>query len=66
MRTRRQTLGLSQEKLAYKAGINRTYIAEVEDGTRNVALRNVVKLARALEVKPIELLAGVDEVSRNE
>ena len=43
-------LGLSQEQLAAKAKLNRTYIGDIERGMRNVALRNVERIVRALEL----------------
>jgi len=52
VRKRRQALGLSQEKLAELADLHRTYIADIERGTRNVGLINVVRLAEALDVSP--------------
>jgi transcriptional regulator with XRE-family HTH domain len=42
--------GLSQEQLADLAGIHRTYVGDVERGTRNIALVNMTRLARALEI----------------
>ncbi len=42
--------GISQEALAYKAGIDRTYMTGVETGKRNVSLRIVHKVILALEV----------------
>jgi len=41
---------ISQEELADKAELHRTYIGQIECGKRNVALRNVHKLAQALGV----------------
>lgn len=41
---------LSQEKLAELADLHRTYIGQIETGKRNVALRNVAKIAKALNV----------------
>lgn len=47
---------MSQDALAFEAGINRTYIGGVERGERNVSLDNIVRLAAALGVTPAELL----------
>ena len=52
----RRSRGWSQEELAYEAGLHRTFVAHVERGSRNIALDNVEKLARALRVEPYELL----------
>ncbi len=46
---RRRELGISQERLAQIAGINRGYMGDVERGARNVGLVNVAKIARALD-----------------
>lgn len=51
----RKAIGLSQEQLADKAGLHRTYIGMIERAEKNVTLRNIQKLANALEV-PIENL----------
>jgi len=56
----RETEGLSQEELAAMARLHRTYIGSIERGERNVAIRNIVKLARALECSPADLLEGID------
>ncbi|MDD4980782.1 MAG: helix-turn-helix transcriptional regulator [Candidatus Omnitrophica bacterium] len=46
---------LSQEKLAEIADLHRTYIGQVESGKRNIALKNIEKLAKALNVDIREL-----------
>ena len=45
----RKKLELSQEKLALKANIDRTYLAGVEQGKRNISIRNLEKIITALE-----------------
>lgn len=47
--------GLSQEKLAVKAGVHRTYIGMIERGEKNVTIVNIEKLAKALNVSIKEL-----------
>jgi len=49
--------GISQEKLATKAGLHRTYISDVERGERNVSLMNIRRIASVLNLKPSELFA---------
>lgn len=57
VRTRRTRLGISQEELAERAGLHRTYVCDVERGARNVSLESIEKLARALEVSVPSLLS---------
>ena len=52
----RQSRGLSQEGLADRAGLHRTYIGSVERAERNVSIDNMERIARALEVDITELL----------
>lgn len=57
VRSLRGRLGISQEQLAERADLHRTYIAGIEGGRRNVTLKSVAKLADALQVTTSELLA---------
>jgi CheY-like chemotaxis protein/DNA-binding XRE family transcriptional regulator len=50
VRSWRNRLGISQEELAGRAGLHRTYVCDVERGARNVSLESIEKLARALEI----------------
>ncbi len=58
VRRRRLELGLSQEDLADRADIHRTYIGDVERGERNISLENIEKLARALKVPVADLFSS--------
>lgn len=52
----RKKKGLSQEELAYKADLHRTYIGMIERAEKNITLLNIEKIANALEVDIKELL----------
>ena len=60
VRTYRQDLGLSQEELADRSGMHRTYVGGIERGERNLALENLIRLSLALGVPPSELLARAE------
>jgi len=47
---------MSQEDLSSKTGLHRTYISDIERGIRNVSLKNIEKIAKALSVSPDVLL----------
>jgi len=63
VRTRRLSLDMTQEVLAEKAELHRTYIADIERGTRNVSLRNIEKLALALDCSISTLFAEIEKGS---
>jgi CheY-like chemotaxis protein/DNA-binding XRE family transcriptional regulator len=46
----RHRLGLTQDELGFRSNLHRTYIADVERGARNVTLRSIINLAKALDV----------------
>ncbi len=52
----RKKLGISQEELATRSGLHRTYIGAIERGERNVSLATLELIAEGLGVKPSELL----------
>lgn len=56
LREQRARRGLSQEQFAFEAGIHRTYISDLERGARNPTIVVVDRIAKALGVRPGELL----------
>lgn len=50
----RKEIGLSQESLAYKAEVDRTYVTDVENGRRNVSIEILERLIKALDVSVTE------------
>lgn len=60
LRSLRLVANLSQEELAHRAGVDRTYVSSCERGRRNLTLEAIVKFAGALGVKPSDLLAGLE------
>jgi transcriptional regulator with XRE-family HTH domain len=58
VRSLRKSIGVSQEVLAEKSGLDRSYVGGVERGERNISLGNIEKIALALEVEIRELFSG--------
>jgi len=56
VRRQRLALEMSQEELAEQAGVHRTYVGMIERREKNVTIYNIERLAKALRVKPAELL----------
>ena len=52
----RKKLGMSQEELAFRAGMHRTYIGMIERAERNITLSNIKKLADALQLNIKDLV----------
>ena len=59
----RELRGLTQEKLADLAGLHRAYIGQIERGEKNIGLRNLEKIAKALGVN-IRVLVDTSKVDR--
>jgi transcriptional regulator with XRE-family HTH domain len=61
LRELRTRAGLSQEKLAAKAGVARNFVSMVENGQRNVTLATVEKLAKGLACRLASLMPDADD-----
>lgn len=61
VRKHRTRLGLNQEELAFRAGMKRSYLSELENGGRNPTVRALGRLAEALDIDPLDLLRAGDE-----
>jgi len=58
VKSHRQRLGITQEELAWRASMHRTYLADIERGVRNITLRSIENLAQALQLSIEGLLSG--------
>ena len=58
VRRARKALNWSQEELAFEAGLDRTYISQVERGKRNMTIVVLARLATALRTTPERLIAA--------
>lgn len=59
MRACRKAAGLSQEKLGELADLHRTYIGHLERGEVNPSFFNIIRVAKALDVDPGDLITGI-------
>jgi transcriptional regulator with XRE-family HTH domain len=57
VRALREAAGLSQEELAFEAGVDRTYISQIERRQKNITITVLAKIAAALRRRPEELVA---------
>ena len=60
IRNLRQVIGWSQEELAHQANLHRTYVGGVERGERNISVKNIFAIARALKVPASQLFEDLD------
>lgn len=58
VRAARKSKGLSQEQLAFEADMKRSYLSDLERGTRNPTVKAIERLALALGIEPAALLKG--------
>jgi len=61
LRSIRKSKGFSQEKLAFDANLDRTYISLLERGQRMPTLETIFKIAEALEFSPSELIMKIEK-----
>ncbi|WP_354163983.1 MULTISPECIES: helix-turn-helix transcriptional regulator [unclassified Bradyrhizobium] len=57
----RQSAGLSQEELAERAGIHRTYVSQIERGLKSPTIVMLLKLSKALETPPSKIMRQLEE-----
>ena len=62
IREMREELGISQEELSHRSGIDRSYMGGVERGERNVSLTNILRIADGLGVSPIVLFEHFERI----
>jgi transcriptional regulator with XRE-family HTH domain len=61
LRERREAAGISQEQLADRAGLHRTYVSLIERGRRTASIEVVRKLAKALGASMTELIEATEK-----
>lgn len=59
----RHDLGLSQDQLAERAGMHRTYIADAERGVRNMSLSSITRLTEAMEIALSKFFARLEKIT---
>lgn len=66
VRGQRLSVGLSQQELAHRSGLHRTYVTDVERGARNPSLNSIKKLSDALGVSLSNLFNLVEALERQD
>lgn len=64
IRDLRADLNISQEELAGRSGMHRTYLGGIERGERNPSYTNILRIAAALDVPASELLSVAERLGR--
>lgn len=59
LRDKRNLLKISQEELAFRSGLHRTYVGSVERGERNLSIENIFIFAKALSCSPKDLIPEI-------
>lgn len=62
IRAKRRELGMSQERLAHEAGLDRSYVGRIERGEHNLTFVSLVKLARAMRCDVAALTVGLPAI----
>ncbi len=60
VREKRRNQGISQEELANRAGLHRTYIGMIERAEKNITLENISKIAAALDLEIVDLFKDIN------
>jgi len=61
LKTRRRALGISQEELALRSKVNRTFVARMESGQNQPSLSVLFLLCEGLKIKPEELMVSIHQ-----
>jgi len=61
----RREVGLSQEELAYRSGLDRSYVGGVERAERNPSLRILIQLAEGMRLPLSAIMARAETLARN-
>lgn len=64
IREKRVELKLSQEELAFRAGLHRTYIGMIERGEKNITLENISKVIQALNLSISEFFLNLEKLNK--
>ena len=64
MRRHRLAAGLSQERLGLRAGVDRTYVSEIERDLKSPTVDMLIRLCRVMNARPSEILAEIEDSYR--